>query len=150
MSSILKAAHSDNNDLIMSSFAAFEEIIFIGYEYLGDYLEVIANLTYKLIQLKNQDAAIKALNFWITLAKKEQARVTRQEQILYFSQYGPMLIQITFLGLEDCDFDENLPESFDDEDQSVPQLSGDLLDRIVNLIKDNAWEPVFNFFMVKV
>jgi hypothetical protein len=49
MSSILKAAHSDNNDLIMSSFAAFEEIIFIGYEYLGDYLEVIANLTYKLI-----------------------------------------------------------------------------------------------------
>lgn len=88
MNSILTAVQLQDEAVAFEGFVALDETVFIGYEYLGQYLQQIGEVTMNIMVTDNYTLQNEALKFWIDIAKKEVARTERNEPIYYIATCG--------------------------------------------------------------
>lgn len=123
----------------MQGFVVLYEVNFIGYEFLGDFMQKIGETTARVMASDNYELQIEALKFWLDVAKTEAARAEKQEPVYYLPLYGPPLISILFEGLLSSQVSEDETEIDDDERNTVPVLCSNLLEIIVSILKDSCW-----------
>lgn len=155
MNGILCAAQiPDQEEIQLQALQALDETPYIGYAHLGAYLQKIGEITGTLVHANSSHrVTIEALKFWQSLCRKEITKMQAGEQILYIPTCGPSLIGIALNGLLSSDVtadDHELTETNDDEEWTVCQASSVLLGQLVEILKDQAWAPVNEYFMQRI
>ncbi len=107
MNSLLTAIQMQDEEIAFLGFAALDETVFVGYEYLAKYLQQIGEVTTNIMATDNYSLQNEALKFWTDIAKTEAARTERKEPVFYIAAFGPSLIEIALQGLKSSQLTED-------------------------------------------
>ena len=93
---------------------------------------------------------IESLKFWGTLCEKENARMSRGEQIGFIKKTSDFLLPLVLQGFTSQDLIDNgpnLPDSVDDQVFTVSDACQQLAMQVCGLIKDEAYNTLGQFAM---
>lgn len=71
MQTICQATQSTDVDVRAASYECFVQIAFQYYDKLKDYMKVLFELTFKVIQSDEEKVALQAIEFWSTVCEEE-------------------------------------------------------------------------------
>ncbi|CDW91160.1 importin subunit beta-1 [Stylonychia lemnae] len=151
MDKIFLASTVQDEDILQSTMEALNEIARESYDFIGEYIEKIGELTANLINSEFDLASKLAIEIWSTIAEIEYKRQKRRINHLGIIQrYSNAVIKIILTGLDKVN--EN---SIDTGLEELPPnccivSAGLALESIARVVGDDCIEVVSEFFGPKL
>lgn len=137
LNQLFKAAVIQDEDVIEYLMQAFVDIVRVGYENLGNYIEQIGTLTVSVLDSEYEKSNTLAMEVWTTFCEVEIEKLSKGLPTLeVVNRYSGSILTIIKKALDKSNGDVEDPDLSGKDDWNLIGASGMCLERMAEIAKD--------------